>query len=809
MSTTAAVPPPVESPLPVDDALPRVLAFGDRFGREHTALAMHAALPLGVSPELVHLLRINFVPAAPRIAEADLLLSPLCRETGGGLYEMDTGVRDILLGELARAARYRRDAGGRPRIANVAEFLLAWTARALERTREPDALAHLHALHWVALAYARPQLAAEEIAATLARALERGDSLEALRVVRLTGALSTPLAASDTLVHYAAGIESLATGDADDAEFLFDLAGAGEGGAAVGNVVLPSMAAARPLWGAQGTLSAEEDRPPLDRRRFGGRSFDSEPPPPPPESPPHHAPPPEPPPTPLPAIVGMYKIVRELGRGMTGVVYEAWDVRADARVAVKLVYEPLSRDFPDPEFEAALDAVRSIYSPGIFPLFDSGRDEGRLYYAMPYAEGSLRQQLANAPLATDIAIRLTRRLADALAYAHSNRVIHGDIKPENVLFHDGEYDLADFAVLPVLKPAGALNITTPVGTPAYMAPEIWDAQQPTPASDVYAFGCLIHEVFTGEPPFGRTGGELRRRHRSETARALRSIRPDVPAVIESAVLRALEKDPQSRFPDAAAFAAALSEAGTATTEQQTGEVPAYAGGSAARPRAGASSEGWRVYISWTNDDGVPENNEFVEMFVSLLERAIQMRMPEWYQQVAFFDRLLTTGADWTHETAAALGSARCFLALLTPRYLTSSRGGREWAYFQDRVNRYRAATAPSPRGLILPVIRVPISAPVPEPVADLQVTQPEFPEAYTREGLRLMLHAQRGPHSPARLLIEALADQIMNATSRMDLPADPPEMASERLASIPSAFFGFAPPFTDSGFGSAGSAPAP
>src|SRR4051812_46013475 len=104
-----------------DDAYGAVLRFGRRRTESHVRLALHAAVPLGLSPELVHLLRVNFIPEAPFIAEADLLLSPLCSAVGGRLYEMDPEIREVLLQELLDDPLL-----GLPRLQSVASFIVSY-----------------------------------------------------------------------------------------------------------------------------------------------------------------------------------------------------------------------------------------------------------------------------------------------------------------------------------------------------------------------------------------------------------------------------------------------------------------------------------------------------------------------------------------------------------------------------------------------------------------------------------------------------------------------------------------------------------
>ena len=188
--------------LPKDDAYSRVMSFARRFGEAHVTLAMHAAFPLGLSPELVHLLRINMVPRAPFIAEADLLLSSLCRETGGGLYEMDPAARELLLDELVSDTEL-----GLPQLFRIANFVMAYAERAFERTNDPDLRGFLRVQQWAALARLEPEQAARELTEALRTAEKQGDSSRAMRLVRITDALSAPLAGQRILTRYAAQLK--------------------------------------------------------------------------------------------------------------------------------------------------------------------------------------------------------------------------------------------------------------------------------------------------------------------------------------------------------------------------------------------------------------------------------------------------------------------------------------------------------------------------------------------------------------------------------------------------------------------------
>lgn len=214
----------------------RAIAFARRHGEAHAALALYAALPLGLTPDLVHLMRVNFVPAAPWIAEADLLLSPLCREAGGEFYEMDARVRELLLDEFAADENF-----GMARLRRAAEFLYVYAGRARMAARRRDARAFWQAQEWTALAYARPEEAARVLASELGRKIDESDASEALRVARVAHTLASPLGAHGELVLYAAGFESMMSGgDSEEVFDLFDAAGSNDGALSVAGVSLPA-----------------------------------------------------------------------------------------------------------------------------------------------------------------------------------------------------------------------------------------------------------------------------------------------------------------------------------------------------------------------------------------------------------------------------------------------------------------------------------------------------------------------------------------------------------------------------------------
>jgi len=207
----------------------------------------------------------------------------------------------------------------------------------------------------------------------------------------------------------------------------------------------------------------------------------------------------------------------------------------------------------------------NLQHPNIVPVFDSGSAAGQLYFVMPLVEGeTLRERIdRDGPLPVQDAITLVLELADALEYAHENGVLHRDLKPENVMLSRGHALLADFGIART-RASEDERLTRPgasIGSPVYMSPEQATGDgEIGPPSDVYGLAAILFELLTGRLPFsGATAASVLVKRFTTDAPALRTLRPDVPATCEVAVARALHRDPERRFPTAAAFAEALGE----------------------------------------------------------------------------------------------------------------------------------------------------------------------------------------------------------------------------------------------------------
>jgi serine/threonine-protein kinase len=282
------------------------------------------------------------------------------------------------------------------------------------------------------------------------------------------------------------------------------------------------------------------------------------------------------------ALADRYRLERELGAGGMATVYLAQDLKHDRRVAIKVLRPELAAVIGAERFLSEIRTTANLQHPHILPLFDSGECDGLLYYVMPYVEGeSLRDRLVREKqLPLPEALRIAAEVADALDYAHKRGVVHRDIKPENVLLHDGRALIADFGIALAASKAGETRMTQTgmsLGTPHYMSPEqAMGDREITGRSDVYALGCMLYEMLSGDPPFtGSTAQAIVARVMTERPRPLVAQRHTIPPHVEAAVLTALEKLPADRFATAREFADALRDPSlSASSSRATTVLPA-------------------------------------------------------------------------------------------------------------------------------------------------------------------------------------------------------------------------------------------
>ncbi len=266
-----------------------------------------------------------------------------------------------------------------------------------------------------------------------------------------------------------------------------------------------------------------------------------------------------------PATLGEFRIVRELGRGGMGIVYEAEQTSLRRRVALKVLrFAAVADEEAMQRFHREGETVARLHHTNIVPIFAIGSERGVHYYAMQFIQGrSLADVLADSqrtgtPLPSSDIARWGLQAAEALAHAHHRGVIHRDIKPSNLLLDTEDIVwLTDFGLA---KCADEVTLTLCgmlMGTPRYMSPEQAESvRRPIDhRTDVYSLGASLFELATGRPVFDATApmGVIAQILTEEPARP-RQIRPDLPRDLETIILTCLAKDPGQRYATAQALA---------------------------------------------------------------------------------------------------------------------------------------------------------------------------------------------------------------------------------------------------------------
>jgi len=266
----------------------------------------------------------------------------------------------------------------------------------------------------------------------------------------------------------------------------------------------------------------------------------------------------------LPATLGPYRVVRQLGEGGMGVVFEAVHENIHRRVAIKVLHAEFARN-PDvaTRFLNEARAVNIVEHPGLVQVSDYGQvSDGPAYIVMEYLKGETlarRLEISGGKLSTSDALQIAWQIADSLSAAHQKGIIHRDLKPQNIMLVPDSHmaigeraKVLDFGLAKVTDPKGHRLIKTSsnavMGTPLYMSPEqCAGAGKVDMQTDVYSLGCMLYEMLGGRPPFIAEGaGQVLGMHMFKEPTPLETLAPKLSSGLVELVHRLLSKDREAR-----------------------------------------------------------------------------------------------------------------------------------------------------------------------------------------------------------------------------------------------------------------------
>ncbi|HLY24822.1 MAG TPA: protein kinase [Aggregatilineales bacterium] len=264
--------------------------------------------------------------------------------------------------------------------------------------------------------------------------------------------------------------------------------------------------------------------------------------------------------------LGQYEVLSLIGKGGMATVYSAWQASMERDVAIKVISGDLAGNANFiARFEREARVIARLQHPHILPVYDFGRQDDVLFLVMRLVEGgSLDQRLHKAALPVSLVARMFTQIASALSYGHDQGIIHRDLKPNNILLdiHDNPY-LTDFGIAKMVQDSTS-SLTAPgtvMGTPAYMAPEMWRGETIDARADIYALGIMLYEMLTGDLPFkGDTPYAMMYMHFDAPPPSLAPLKPDLPEGVAAVIGKALAKHSQDRYGSAEQMAQDLNDA---------------------------------------------------------------------------------------------------------------------------------------------------------------------------------------------------------------------------------------------------------
>ncbi len=347
---------------------------------------------------------------------------------------------------------------------------------------------------------------------------------------------------------------------------------------------------------------------------------------------------------------GRYEIREHIATGGMATVYKAWDTRVERIVAIKVLRSLAKSDSNAVErFRREAHAAARLSHPNAVTVYDFLEERGEHFLIMEYVEGvNLKQLLAEKHmLSAEEAIDITCQMCSVLQVAHAQGFIHRDIKPQNIMITpDGQAKLTDFGIVRVMEAAGLTNSGIVLGTADYLAPEQARGEKLSPASDLYSLGVVLYEMLAGRPPFiGSSAVQVAMQHANKIPPPPSIYNPRIPRSLETVIKKALQKQPQARYPNAEEMSKALQESLKSSLEEGAtipGSFPAVeppsgrrtSGQVASSPRPGtrsSSAASSSPPVDWSLRPGVTRPPE-------------AHRTPRWAYLLIFLAALILLGA---------------------------------------------------------------------------------------------------------------------------------------------------------------------
>ena len=251
------------------------------------------------------------------------------------------------------------------------------------------------------------------------------------------------------------------------------------------------------------------------------------------------------------ALEGRYQILKELGRGGMGIVFQAHDKQLKEQVAIKILSPLLSNDDQALErLKREVSAARRITHPNVIRIHDISELNGLHYVSMEYFPGiSLKEHVKKSgALSLMQAYNIAGQICDGLEAAHRQGIIHRDLKTQNIIIHGNQIKIIDFGLARTSHLEGMTATGLIMGTPEYMAPEQVSGQKVDERADIYSLGIILYELFTGKVPFtGDSAIAVGFKQMKEDPPPPRELNAQLPQEIERVILRALQKDPAMRY----------------------------------------------------------------------------------------------------------------------------------------------------------------------------------------------------------------------------------------------------------------------